>query len=427
MKSKGFIKILEAIIASIILLGSVSYFFSTYIKPSSWSDVMLEIQARDTLITLDKAGYLRKFIQENNFSGIENYTKQMLPETVNFYFEIDGLPKNKIKIGCNCTDGEIERLREMLHINASEDKIVVLKDRQIEFGIEQVSLDEVASTTNDIILFFGYKNLTNYESYIEKFFDNDKALVVIGNLSEAETNEYSKFFNLSWQAGSPNNDNKFNDLMSPKNISFHTANYFVAMPIRIMTTVDKGDEREGYFWIQDGIHNLTTGYNQTAGFDYIRHDNNPTQYKINDTFEVNSWFIKVVKIDSNYSIDNRTYADITIVNRDYEFNIANNPNKNSISSNEKTILKTSNSYSSVQTNYQITKYGNGRTVWFKDYPETQSDINQLFKSVLLWAAGERYIINEKQLPKYYTKVNYLVSGNTEFEPYFINLVLWYIF
>jgi len=434
---KGFVKILEAVIASIILIGSVSYFFIPYIKSSDWSRSNLELQGRDALVALDNYGYLRTFILENNITedqkGLEYYLKKMLPKSVMFSVEVYGLPKPVIKLGCNCTSAEMEKLQKMIY-----DKRIEFKGREINFSIDaETGLENLLANRDiDVILLFGYKDLSPYKSEMEEFLGRDKSILVIADLNETEVNDgiFNETFNLSWQVGGIlDENNDFSDLSDPKNISWHISNYFVYMPVRIETTEDIGNgERKGNFFIQGIQHDLITGYNETGSFDYVRYDTDTKQYKLNEVFIVDGWSIKIRRIDSNYTDDYTTYADISIINRSYVFNISNTPSKNNIAKNEKTILKTTNGFSSVQSNYQITKYGKGRTVWLKNYTETYSDVNQLFKSILLWAAGENYDLGQifghkKMRPKSYTKVYYVVSGNQEFEPYIIKLVLWHIY
>ncbi|MEM7826662.1 MAG: hypothetical protein QXQ40_00360 [Candidatus Aenigmatarchaeota archaeon] len=416
---KGFIRIIEVVIVSLVLLALLPYFFSTYIEPFEWDLVSLETQARDALIALDETGYLREFILSNNVIGLEDYLTKMLPNNAIFEVEVSGIPKSHIKIGCNCTEEEKNRLRRMLHIFTPEDKKTIFRGREIEFSIDENSgIETLLERPIDLILFFGYKNLSKEK--LEEFLDEDKALVMIADLDEMQPDE---LFNLSWKdTENPSIVNIFNEWQNPN--AFKIAEDFVDMPIRIDTT------NNGKFWIQDTEHTLITGYNDTE--EYVKYDTNEEQYKINETIVIDGWWIKVVDIDANLSDDGRTYADIMIINRSYRFYI-NDLQKNKIEANEKTILKTTNNFSSVQANYQITKYGKGRAIWFKDYNEMHSDINQLFKSLLLWAAGKKYNLEyeslgqKKERPNRYTSVNYFVSGNQEFEPYIISLILWYAY
>ena len=47
---KGFIRILEAIIASLLLLALLAYFFEPVVKYSKWPDVSESIKAEDALV-----------------------------------------------------------------------------------------------------------------------------------------------------------------------------------------------------------------------------------------------------------------------------------------------------------------------------------------------------------------------------------------
>lgn len=429
---KGFIRVLEMILASIILLSSLSFFFSTYIKPSRWQEAELQLYGQDILKSLDEAGLLRRMIEEGNVSGLEETIRKVLPESVGFLIEIEGLPKESITIACNCTDLEKDRLQEMLHISSSVDQVMRFKGRKIKFIIlDEGSLEEIlkqdAEWDNiDIIVFFGLQNLTKYEERLNQFLSKDKALVLISNVDENIDDFYSRLFNLSVSSGDVNDEN---ELYKTSILFRKLSDYFVNTPVRIKTHNNTG----GSFYLQEKEYYINSFHNSSG--DYAVFNN--SYYEVGEIFYVNATAIKVM--DVNATIGNETYVDIAIQNKSYTFIMRNFPNQNKVESNKKTILRTTDGFASMQVNFYITKFGKGRTLWIKEYDSKYSDINQIFKASLLWVGGERYILakdytfdawyRKKVLSnvKEFVKVRYLVSGLTEFQPFFVNLILWYIY
>lgn len=162
------------------------------------------------------------------------------------------------------------------------------------------------------------------------------------------------------------------------------------------------------------------------------HDDDAAKYREGEVFVVtdsenNQWHVKIRYIDCD-TIDDRTFVDLSIIDRDYSFKIANKPNHNRVSANEKTVLSTSNDFASVQVNYEMFR-DKGRAVWMKRYPVNRSDVNQLFKSLLLYAAGEKYRMETyaKATPKRYRSVSYFIDGSAFDAPFAVRLLLWFIY
>ena len=427
---KGFIRILEALVASIILLSSLSYFFKVRTSETGWDYALLEMRARDALAVLHTSGLLENFIRFNNVTGLEQTLSKLLPESVMFSTEIEGLPKPMIRIGCNCSDEEIEELKTMLHINLSNDKIITFNSRNITFGYVKINLSDLRKKASeiDVLLFFGYRNLSPYRSSVENFLKQDKGIFAIADLNDTHLQDsyFASLFNLSSSPGNPAAENRFAYIDDVKKVSYHISRLFTSMPVRIDTHLNT----VGYFYVRNEAHNITTG---SDGACFVMHDEDTTKYRAGEVFVVtdsenNRWQIKIRDIDCD-TVDDRTFVDLSIIDRNYTFKIVNKPHHNRVSVNEKTVLSTSNDFASVQVNYDMF-YGKGRAVWMKRYPVNRSDVNQLFKSLLLYAAGERYRMETyaKIPPKKYRSVSYFIPGGSVFDaPFAVRLFLWFIY
>lgn len=192
---KGFVRIFEAIIASMILLSSLTYFiFIT--KYSGWGDAQTQLQIEDSIASLGRSGLLNSYIKSNDIASINNKLRQILPKTTDFSIEVSGIPNPQIYIGCVCTDSERSALENMLSpLNFN------YKGRNIEIRVSPVSFANIDPKTN-IIFVYGYKDLTSNRTDIDKFLENG-TLVMLGNLSSPLNDVMTGIFGLAWKGGTP--------------------------------------------------------------------------------------------------------------------------------------------------------------------------------------------------------------------------------
>ncbi len=432
---KGFIRTLEVIIATILILGSLTYFFSSYIKPSEWPKAELQIQTQDILKSLDESGILRDAILNNNFTEIKQKLDTFMPESSRYVVEIEGIPKPKITVGCNCSEEDYERLKKILSSQRFE-----FEGRKVEINLfSNTSLDgifnyEKAWGAIDVIVFFNVQNLSKYEKDIKNFLSSDKGILLISDLSKDQvTNFYSEIFNLSWNDTLTTSDrNKFNN-----NFTMHDkfTDYFTNVPFRVFTHNNTG----GKFYISSSSSPFDINTYENATDQYVIFNN--TYYSKGDFIYLdddygNKWKVKIVDLDASTYLGNETYVDLSIQNKTYMFVLEDKPNENLINSNEKTVLN--DGASSFQVNYQITKYGNGRGMWIQNFNESYKDVDQLVKSSILWLAGEKYIMAKDVFERWYfrnylstarsfIKVHYLISGLLEPQPFCVNLIVWYVY
>lgn len=448
--AKGFIKMLEVIIACIIMVSSLSYFFSVQVRTSEWPSAFLSNMGKDAMIVMDSSGTLRNLVTKNNFTesqmGLEYYIKKMLPQTVMFSVEMEDIPRPNITIGCNCTASELQRLKDILGISYGSSDVIKYRGREIYITI--VTLDppgtpqgikEFIERTEypmpDIIVFFTYTDMRPISSLVDNYFEKRKSMIFISDASQTNFDSYfNEIFGFSWRGGTPWSGSSFRDLSSRRNLSRVMSYYFSGTPARI-TTVDIGTgERQGDIRIQGTSHIISTYYNSTPGMHYV--NDSGTLYREGEEFTktgvYGTYTLNISKIDAN-ATDGWTYTDIAITDMNYEFEIPNAANLNNVSVDDNSILaNNAGLFSSMKANQHVSDSGNGRAVWIKSYDRAETDINQLFTSAILWAASEKFSLDEnlnnpKTLPKSYEKVSYVVSGNTEFEPYVIHLLLWYLF
>ena len=84
---KGIIKILEAIIASIILITTIS-FFITVERTTRWDTALFQTKMQDTLSSLDRSGNLELYVKNYDKEGFENLIKNTTGRTTDFSLSI---------------------------------------------------------------------------------------------------------------------------------------------------------------------------------------------------------------------------------------------------------------------------------------------------------------------------------------------------
>ena len=429
---RGFIKILEAVIASLVILGALSYFSALTARESTWGSAILGVMARDAIHVVSKSGELIRAIKENNASKLEKLLENALPKSMMWKFVIIGLPKPTIRIGCDCTDEEMRRVKEMLHIYTSEDYVINFNGRNLTFGLLQISLenydiDELIREI-DVLLLFNASVLTENEEKVKRLLASDKGVLMVADLNESQIKNsfLSWLFGLELKSGTPSDYNNFSSL-NVESKSFHISRLFTSMPVRIDTRKNKG----GFFYVRGEVHNLTTGYNRSFNYEYVKVDNDPTEYREGEVFNVsdsdgNTWHFLVRQIDANKS-DGRTFADISVIDENYSFFIPNKGEFNKVARNEKTILLTSNEFSSLQLNQQLEQF-RGRAAWLKSYQSNFSDVNQLFKSLLLFLAGEKFTLGrDVNMPILFRTASYLFSQRYFAFPFAARIHVWYVY
>ncbi len=195
---KGFIKILEAILACIIILVSLTFFFNVDVKQTDWDNTLLQIRAEDDLARLVTGGKITTAVYTNNPALINDTlldtTLDMLPVTVDYSLEICGIPNSIIYIGCNCSDTDVADLESRL--SPLDFKY---KDRDISIRIVQDSLTNMRSETN-ILFLYNYHNLTPYRQNLEKFLERGGTIFVLGDLTQSQVEDgfMNTIFDLSW-------------------------------------------------------------------------------------------------------------------------------------------------------------------------------------------------------------------------------------
>jgi hypothetical protein len=221
---KGIIKILEAIIASIILITTISFFINIE-RTTRWDTALFQTNVQDTLSSLDRSGLLQTHIRNYDKLGFESLIKSSIGKTTDFSLSIDGIPDSEIIIACNCTATQINDLKSILNITV--DNSFSYKTRRLNITVNPASIENLGE--EDILFIFGYKSLAPYETQINAFLEKDRTIFMFSSLTEAQVNDgiMNETFGLQWNSGlsDSTSGNFYPPSPLPENSSYRTAKY----------------------------------------------------------------------------------------------------------------------------------------------------------------------------------------------------------
>lgn len=390
---KGFIKMIEAIIASVILLTSLSYFFSIDDLNLQWNRALLETEANDLISCMENSGLLWEYVRENNVSGMNEYIEDKLKMNIEFSINIEGIPKPIIRLGCyECSEEQVNETRQRLMPGSSEvSDYFLLDNREIQIRVNSTA---DLSDTYDLILFYD-----SVPSDLGDYLEDGGNAIYMKNLSSSQED----YFDLEWSGASNTQTNSFFNTENASFVSEKISIYFKKVPFRA----------DDDFYIQRDRCDVS------YGSDYINVSSctSENNLEVGDIFTVNGFDIEVVDIDES--------ADLRIIDDSYEF-LLTATEENKISVDNKTIVNNTNSIA------KINDLGYARTAWIIEYPVEYSDFNQLFKSLILWTSGEDFLFDwidfrrgqRKLIPNDYETV--FETSSTP-QPFKVSLDVWYVF
>lgn len=226
---KGIISVVELIIVAVILFTTFQIFFPGGTVTNRWQEADTVVKSRDMMIAMDKAGDFYK----NSFSsdGVSNFIKSVLPGLNLFsWTETGGAIKNRITVACDCTDAQITDL-----INwASNNKI---NGRTITFDFVPADFNNIPKS--DVLIIFGYKDITPYKQNLKNYLDGGSGIVEIADLDSSSKVDsiQQEIFGLKWIESASGNlaDAKFSRKpVDSKDAIYTPYKYFYHLPLNLI-------------------------------------------------------------------------------------------------------------------------------------------------------------------------------------------------
>lgn len=176
---KGFVKILETVIACVILLTSLAFFFTIGYKPDYWTENLIQQRSMDLLVTAENeiGSTIKLFHSDpNKVSQLNINIRNNLPSNVEYNLIVEGVPKPKISVACiSCSDA----IENMLAGNQGEK--LMYKGRQIIISVDSASVSDDLMRY-DVIL---YSNVADFSAdpKVIEYLSKGKNVMLLGDIT----------------------------------------------------------------------------------------------------------------------------------------------------------------------------------------------------------------------------------------------------
>ena len=226
---KGFAKIFEAIIASIIVLASLTFFFVPATGVSRWDSTSLQVTADDVLQAVYLNGSLERFVKTDNRTQLNSEVSGMLPKNVDFSIEVSGIPNDIIYVSCVDCPSSDELVAMLSPLNFQ------YKNRNISMRIDPLTLSSTSIPSETNILFFLDKQgIIDYHAKIDVFLNNGGSIFLLSDLTQSDVQGViGNIFNLSW-TGNTAQSAHFEDVFNPNKTSHYAARYYANLTNRTL-------------------------------------------------------------------------------------------------------------------------------------------------------------------------------------------------
>lgn len=178
--SKGVVSIIELILVVIILFTAFNIFFPGFSYKTGWSEALLLQRSRDIVLTVDRIGRLYEYSFDS--SAFETFLDEVISASLITWSDTEGAVKNEILISCNCSDEQMIALSSWLgglKINGRSINALVC---YTELGVINPCIEN-----SDLLLIWGYKPLTDYESQLLSYLKTGNGIVEIMDFDKSVT------------------------------------------------------------------------------------------------------------------------------------------------------------------------------------------------------------------------------------------------
>ncbi|HLC67652.1 MAG TPA: hypothetical protein VJI12_02095 [archaeon] len=225
--TKGFARIFEAIIASIVIIASLTFFFALTPLESGWGSTSLQIISQDALQAAYLNGTIERYVQTDDKQSLNNDIGQLLPGTVDFSINVRGIPNDIIRVACvDCSSAAMNEFA--LILNGTEFKY---NGRPISIRPETIDLasNDIKDGTN-VLFFFDKTKIQTYRVKEEAFIRGGGSVFLLSNLNQTDVTGYmGGIFNLTW-AGAASQNAVFYG--TTENVSHFVAKYYANITSR---------------------------------------------------------------------------------------------------------------------------------------------------------------------------------------------------
>jgi hypothetical protein len=171
---KGFINILELIIALIALFIAFGVLFPGFAYRTQWDKALLLLASRDVILTADRIGNLYSY----SFDAVQlsDFLDKIIPTgktNLIGWSEIEGTIKNRVIVACNCT----EQQQDLLYNWTAN---LTINGRAVDVYVVRTNLDvglDPKINPSDVLLIWGYKDLEPFKQNLINYLNNENGIV----------------------------------------------------------------------------------------------------------------------------------------------------------------------------------------------------------------------------------------------------------
>jgi len=424
---KGFVKTIEVVIASVILLIVINQFIIR-VQHEPWSKLFIQRSLEDFLCVEENK--INNYVMNNDYESFHKDLEYWMNGPYDFSIKIKDLPKPIVKVACICDSEDEEKLKSMLepmefNYNGRYTNIRLIRND----SINNINFNE----NPDIFVYFDKSKFKNDIDSITKKLNRGKGVLLISNLTNESITDpnFSNIFGFSVGSGSSSGNSEFYSISKPNLVSYRISKIFTKTPFRIYTS--GGDsEQTGNIILRNKQHEIKTFTNETCKNCIEYPIDSGNYFKIREMFDIQTdrgnYTLFIENVNANKSIG-KTYADLIIKNNSYVFNLSKG-SFNNVELNENISILKDNGLS-----FSTTNESKGIATWLLDL-KNNSDNNQLVKSLVLFTAVQEYKLDastfdvskpEKIPGKVFLTCDYYVPGYNGFDPYTIEILMWQLF
>src|SRR3989338_2312462 len=225
---KGFVRILEALISSIILFTSLTYFFTAY-DYSFWNTASLRTLMQDAVSALYLGGAINDSFYSADPAGVKAALDSIMPPTTDYSAEIRGAPPPEIKIHCVCAIAEADVVRARLGLagtffmyNERVVSVIMSADPDIN------NVDKAA----DIIMFLRPADLAGREQRLGNWIAQGRNVMLLADIQKTDFDDgnigpsLSNVFGLQWSESAAAGAGAVTQAGNVRTIPYRIAKYF---------------------------------------------------------------------------------------------------------------------------------------------------------------------------------------------------------
>lgn len=389
---KGFIYLVEIVVASILIAIVLGIFFSTQTIKLNWERSDLIAIGDNIFYVLKNSDKINNLIN-NDFNDIE----KIRPPNVEYGLKIVGTPKNNIIVGCYNSPSVCNYLEEILTQS-------YLNGRWISFDVQSYdSIYDISIDNFDSLIFVDQASLfsdSSFRGYVKNFLDDGGVVIAINSINSNTPSEFLEFFNLTFSPSSALS-NLYFETYNPKEEKIEKYFLGFGFDINFKTT----ENTYWYIWEQKRLVKFSTPSSiiiQGVGilyegdtFSLYGPDGKSYGFKVKKIFYPQKVFIQ--PLDTNF-----VFKDFS------EHNVKGN----------NIVVNVLKSYAGMTKNYNA--------IWISDFPNSDE-----YRTLVKSALGSR--INEWSLKEFTTEketvtISYFTSTCCDIpEIVEIILILWYRF